>query len=67
MADFCIRQPKAGRVAGFSFSTLKIIMARRKSSWTGYALVAALVGAGAYFHEQITEYFNKAKGALGAK
>jgi hypothetical protein len=39
-------------------------MARRKTNFMGYALVAALVGAGAYFHEQITEQFNKLKGAI---
>ena len=39
-------------------------MARSKSKLTGYMLVAALVGAGAYFHEQIIAQFNKVKEAV---
>ena len=40
------------------------LMARSKSKLTGYMLVAALVGAGAYFHEQIIAQFNKVKEAV---
>ena len=39
-------------------------MARTKSKMTGYLLVAALVGAGAYFNEQIIAQFNKVKEAV---
>jgi hypothetical protein len=34
-------------------------MARRKSKGTGYAIMAALVGLGAWFHEPIIEQMHK--------
>jgi hypothetical protein len=39
-------------------------VARRKSNFKGYALIAGFIGVGVYFHEQITAQFNKVKGAL---
>lgn len=39
----------------------------RKSSIKGYAIIAVLIGAGAYFHEQIIAQFNKVKEAVSHK
>lgn len=38
-----------------------------RSKMKGYMIVAALVGAGAYFHEQIIAQFNKVKEAVSHK
>lgn len=42
-------------------------MARKKSGMKGLLIIAAAIFGGAYFHEKLEPYIDKAKEALGSK